>query len=82
MTVNDEELVLHPRQDSAARVLITEDVTLPERSEIIVEAQLEGHFCKGYTVMLEPRNDDARTGPGVVVGKSLINANKVIPVRI
>lgn len=82
MTVDEEELVLHPREDQAVRVLIAEDVTLPERSEVIVKGQLEGGFCEGNIVMLEPKNDDAKTGTGVVIGKSLIKVDKGIPVRI
>ena len=50
MMVNEEELVLNPRDDKAVRVLMAEDVTLPERSETILEAHLDGSFCEGSIV--------------------------------
>lgn len=82
MMVNEEELVLNPREENPARIIITEDVTLPERSESIVHAQLKDDFCEGNVVMLEPQNDDVETGKGIVIGKSLMKANPVILVRI
>ncbi|GLV31375.1 hypothetical protein CBL_20009 [Carabus blaptoides fortunei] len=44
-------------------------------------AQLEGSFSEGIIVMLEPKNVDVKNGIRIV-GKSLIKATQLIPVRI
>lgn len=58
LEVGTEELILHPQKDICAQLVLTEDVTLPERSELLTAAQIEGTAEEGAVAMIEPRNED------------------------
>ncbi|KAK9711765.1 hypothetical protein QE152_g25277 [Popillia japonica] len=80
--INNEELVLHQREDIHARVVVAENIILGERSETLLEACMDRDLPKGNVTMLEPMNDDRDVGRGIVVAKSLIQCQKTMPVRV
>jgi hypothetical protein len=47
LTVNDEEVVLHGKSDEVVSLLLGEDTSIPERSEMILLA------CLDYSARLE-----------------------------
>src|SRR5436189_2195102 len=82
LKTNGEELVMHSRDDVAARVVLAIDTTLPNRAETVVEAFLEGKYSEGSTAMLEPGNEETEIARGVLIGKTIFQCRKVIPVRV
>ncbi|KAK9700960.1 hypothetical protein QE152_g30904 [Popillia japonica] len=72
LKINNEELVLHPRNSGNIRVMVADNVVLRGRMETILEAHMEGDFVEGSVTMLEPIIDDEDVGRGIVVGKTLI----------
>ncbi|KAG5885995.1 hypothetical protein JTB14_025389 [Gonioctena quinquepunctata] len=80
--VNGEELVLHGRSEELIRVLLAEDVSVPERAETILEARLDGSASSGDVVMFEPKLHDEKIGRGIALGKTLLRADKFVPVRV
>ena len=83
--LGQEEVVVHRQADTAVRVILTEDVVLPKRSEKIVLARLDGNVREGYVGALEPK-DDQSIGKGVLIGKGLIQVSNstgpITPVRL
>ncbi|KAG5885095.1 hypothetical protein JTB14_003969 [Gonioctena quinquepunctata] len=82
LRVNGEELVLHGRSEELIRVLLAEDVSVPERAETILEARLDGSASSGDVVMFEPKLHDEKIGRGIALGKTLLRADKFVPVRV
>ncbi|KAG5888496.1 hypothetical protein JTB14_015741 [Gonioctena quinquepunctata] len=82
LRVNGEELVLHGRSEELIRVLLAEDVSVPERAETILEARLDGSASSGDVVMFEPKLHDEKIGRGIALGKTLLRAEKFVPVRV
>lgn len=76
LKINNEELVLHPRNSGNIRVMVADNVVLRGRMETILEAHMEGDFVEGSVTMLEPIIDDEDVGRGIVVGKTLITCKK------
>ncbi|XP_074036591.1 uncharacterized protein [Leptinotarsa decemlineata] len=64
------------------RILLAEDVCVPERAETILEARLDGGASSGNVVMFEPKIQDEKVGRGIALGKTLLRVDKVVPVRI
>ncbi|KAG5887048.1 hypothetical protein JTB14_020397 [Gonioctena quinquepunctata] len=79
LRVNGEELVLHGRSEELIRVLLAEDVSVPERAETILEARLDGSASSGEQVMFEPKLHDEKIGRGIALGKTLLRADKFVP---
>lgn len=79
--VGTEELILHQQEDICAQMVLTEDVILPERSELLVTAQVEGSFGEGVVAMLDPRNEDLLVGRGILIAKTLIVLDQQAPTR-
>ncbi|KAG5896016.1 hypothetical protein JTB14_007581 [Gonioctena quinquepunctata] len=63
-------------------VLLAEDVSVPERAETILEARLDGSASSGDVVMFEPKLHDEKIGRGIALGKTLLRADKFVPVRV
>ena len=82
LKINEEEVVLHRKCEETLRVVVAEDVSIPERCEIFLDGCLEGKMNNGSIILLEPRNHDSEIGRGVAVGKALLRAKKTVPVRV
>ncbi|KAJ8941505.1 hypothetical protein NQ318_006456 [Aromia moschata] len=82
LKINGEEIVLHRKTEETIRVVLAEDTAVPERSEMILDAHLDGNPCVGNIMMFEPRSHDGEIARGIAVGKSLLLTGKTVPVRI
>ncbi|KAG5899438.1 hypothetical protein JTB14_033629 [Gonioctena quinquepunctata] len=65
LRVNGEELVLHGRSEELIRVLLAEDVSVPERAETILEARLDGSASSGDVMIFEPKLHDEKIDEGL-----------------
>ncbi|KAJ8949441.1 hypothetical protein NQ318_007542 [Aromia moschata] len=79
---NGEEIILHRKTEETIRVVLAEDTAVPERSEMILDAHLDGNPCVGNIMMFEPRSHDGEVARGIAVGKALLLTEKTVPVRI
>ncbi|KAJ8946273.1 hypothetical protein NQ318_023123, partial [Aromia moschata] len=82
LKINGEEIVLHRKTEETIRVVLAEDTEVPERSEMILDAHLDGNPCVGNIMMFEPRSHDGEVARGIAVGKALLLTEKTVPVRI
>ncbi|KAJ8940491.1 hypothetical protein NQ318_008529 [Aromia moschata] len=82
LKINGEEIVLHRKTEETIRVVLAEDTAVPERSEMILDAHLDGNPCVGNIMMFEPRSHDGEVARGIAVGKALLLTDKTVPVRI
>ncbi|KAJ8957282.1 hypothetical protein NQ318_007846, partial [Aromia moschata] len=82
LKINGEEIVLHRKTEETIRVVLAEDTAVPERSEMILDAHLDGNPCVGNIMMFEPRSHDGEVARGIAVGKALLLTEKTVPVRI
>ncbi|KAJ8937745.1 hypothetical protein NQ318_009155 [Aromia moschata] len=82
LKINGEEIVLHRKTEETIRVVLAEDTAVPERSEMILDAHLDGNQCVGNIMMFEPRSHDGEVARGIAVGKALLLTEKTVPVRI
>ncbi|KAJ8937833.1 hypothetical protein NQ318_016713 [Aromia moschata] len=76
LKINGEEIVLHRKTEETIRVVLAEDTAVPERSEMILDAHLDGNPCVGNIMMFEPRSHDGEVARGIAVGKSLLLTEK------
>ncbi|KAJ8957678.1 hypothetical protein NQ318_017570 [Aromia moschata] len=72
LKINGEEIVLHRKTEETIRVVLAEDTAVPERSEMILDAHLDGNPCVGNIMMFEPRSHDGEVARGIAVGKSSV----------
>ncbi|KAJ8946776.1 hypothetical protein NQ318_018985 [Aromia moschata] len=82
LKINGEEIVLHRKTEETIRVVLAEDTAVPERSEMILDAHLDGNPCVGNIMMFEPRSYDGEVARGIAVGEALLLTEKTVPVRI
>ncbi|KAJ8945288.1 hypothetical protein NQ318_002745 [Aromia moschata] len=82
LKINGEEIVLHRKTEETIRVVLAKDTAVPERSEMILDAHLDGNPCVGNIMMFEPRSHDGEVARGIAVGKALLLTEKTVPVRI
>ncbi|KAJ8944416.1 hypothetical protein NQ318_023189 [Aromia moschata] len=82
LKINGEEIVLHRKTEETIRVVLAEDTAVPERSEMILDVNLDGNPCVGNIMMFEPRSHDGEVARGIAVGKALLLTEKTVPVRI
>ncbi|KAJ8959591.1 hypothetical protein NQ318_021769 [Aromia moschata] len=82
LKINGEEIILHRKTEETIRVVLAEDTAVPERSEMILDAHLDGNPCVGNIMMFEPRSHDGEVARGIAVGKALLLTEKTVPVRI
>ncbi|KAJ8939022.1 hypothetical protein NQ318_011311 [Aromia moschata] len=82
LKINGEEIVLHRKTEETIRVVLAEDTAVPERSEMILDAHLDGNPCVGNIMMFEPRSHDGEVARGIAVGKALLLTEKTVLVRI
>ncbi|KAJ8953486.1 hypothetical protein NQ318_023607 [Aromia moschata] len=82
LKINGEEIVLHRKTEETIRAVLAEDTAVPERSEMILDAHLDGNPCVGNIMMFEPRSHDGEVARGIAVGKALLLTEKTVPVRI
>ncbi|KAJ8960511.1 hypothetical protein NQ318_013795 [Aromia moschata] len=82
LKINGEEIVLHRKTEETIRVVLAQDTAVPERSEMILDAHLDGNPCVGNIMMFEPRSHDGEVARGIAVGKALLRTEKTVPVRI
>ncbi|KAJ8949438.1 hypothetical protein NQ318_007539, partial [Aromia moschata] len=82
LKINGEEIVLHRKMEETIRVVLAEDTAVPERSETILDAHLDGNPCVGNIMVFEPRSHDGEVARGIAVGKALLLTEKTVPVRI
>ncbi|KAJ8952780.1 hypothetical protein NQ318_008097 [Aromia moschata] len=55
---------------------INEDTAVSERSEMILDARLDGKPCDGNIMVFEPRSHDGEVARGIAVGKALSVADR------
>ncbi|KAJ8949442.1 hypothetical protein NQ318_007543 [Aromia moschata] len=79
LKINGEEIVLHRKTEETIRVVLAEDTAVPERSEMILDAHLDGNPCVGNIMMFEPRSHDGEVARGIAVGKALLRTEKTVP---
>ncbi|KAJ8948952.1 hypothetical protein NQ318_022974 [Aromia moschata] len=82
LKINGEEIVLHRKMEETIRVVLAEDTAVPERSETILDAHLDGNPCVGNIMVFEPRSHDGEVARGIAVGKALLLTEKTVPLRI
>ncbi|KAJ8951575.1 hypothetical protein NQ318_020452 [Aromia moschata] len=82
LKINGEEIVLHRKTEETIRVVLAEDTAVPERSEMILDAHLDGNPWVGNIMMFGPRSHDGEVARGIAVGKALLRTEKTVPVRI
>ncbi|KAJ8953318.1 hypothetical protein NQ318_012112 [Aromia moschata] len=83
LKINGEEIVLHRKTEETIRLCTGRGYTaVPERSEMILDAHLDGNPCVGNIMMFEPRSHDGEVARGIAVGKALLLTEKTVPVRI
>ncbi|KAJ8936264.1 hypothetical protein NQ318_019750, partial [Aromia moschata] len=82
LKINGEKIVLHRKTEETIRVVLAEDTAVPERSEMILDAQLAGNPGVGNIMVFEPRSHDGEVARGIAVGKALLLTEKTVPVRI
>ncbi|KAJ8956837.1 hypothetical protein NQ318_014251 [Aromia moschata] len=77
--IQNEEIVMAPKlQDynKSRRIIVEEDIQIPQGSENIIIAKLDGNGLRTGIVEASERND------GLLVARSLVQMNNQIPVRI
>ncbi|KAJ8962903.1 hypothetical protein NQ318_001314 [Aromia moschata] len=77
--IQNEEIVMVPKlQDynKSRRIIVEEDIQIPQGSENIIIAKLDGNGLRTGIVEASERND------GLLVARSLVQMNNQIPVRI
>ncbi|KAJ8944082.1 hypothetical protein NQ318_005992 [Aromia moschata] len=77
--IQNEEIVMAPKlQDynKSRRIIVEEDIQIPQGSENIIIAKLDGNGLSTGIVEASERND------GLLVASSLVQMNNQIPVRI
>ncbi|KAJ8934659.1 hypothetical protein NQ318_017038 [Aromia moschata] len=77
--IQNEEIVMAPKlQDynKSRRIIVEEDIQIPQGSENIIIAKLDGNGLSTGIVEASERND------GLLVARSLVQMNNQIPVRI
>ncbi|KAJ8935685.1 hypothetical protein NQ318_016803 [Aromia moschata] len=73
LKINGEEIVIQRKTEETTRVVLAEDTAVPERSEMILDAHLDGNPCVGNIMVFEPRSHDSEIARGIA---------KTVPVRI
>ncbi|KAJ8948871.1 hypothetical protein NQ318_013525 [Aromia moschata] len=77
--IQNEDIVMVPKlQDynKSRRIIVEEDIQIPQGSENIIIAKLDGNGLRTGIVEASERND------GLLVARSLVQMNNQIPVRI
>ncbi|KAJ8944085.1 hypothetical protein NQ318_019423 [Aromia moschata] len=77
--IQNEEIVMAPKlqdYDRSRRIIVEEDIQIPQGSENIIIAKLDGNGLSTGIVEASERND------GLLVARSLVQMNNQIPVRI
>ncbi|KAJ8958129.1 hypothetical protein NQ318_006065 [Aromia moschata] len=77
--IQNEEIVMAPKlqdSDKSRRIIVEEDIQIPQGSENIIIAKLDGNGLSTGIVEASERND------GLLVARSLVQMNNQIPVRI
>ncbi|KAJ8954597.1 hypothetical protein NQ318_003128 [Aromia moschata] len=64
LKINGEEIVLHRKMEETIRVVLAEDTAVPQRSETILDAHLDGNPCVGNIMVFEPRSHDGEVARG------------------
>ncbi|KAJ8956462.1 hypothetical protein NQ318_010776 [Aromia moschata] len=82
LKINGEEIVLHRKTEETILVVLAEDTAVPERSEMTLDAHLDGDPCVGNIMVFEPRSHDGEVARGIAVGKALLLTEKTGPVRL
>lgn len=77
LRVGTEELIQHPKEDLRAQMLLAEDVTVPQRSDL-----LENCFEKATVAMLVPPNEVTGGSKEVLVAKALVVLGKEVPAQM
>ncbi|KAJ8942434.1 hypothetical protein NQ318_006237, partial [Aromia moschata] len=72
LKINGEEIVLHRKTEETIRVVLAEDTAVPERSEMILDAHLDGNPWVGNIMMFEPRSHDGEVSERNSCGKSSV----------
>jgi len=80
--VSNEELVLNTEGSAQIRAILAEDSILGDRRETFVTVRLDVGQQSGKIVLLEPGNDDAHVGRGILVAKQLIAARDQVSLRL
>ncbi|KAJ8962696.1 hypothetical protein NQ318_001093 [Aromia moschata] len=77
--IQNEEIVMAPKlqdYDKSRRIIVEEDIQIPQGSENIIIAKLDGNGLSTGIVEASERND------GLLVARSLVQMDNQIPVRI
>lgn len=78
----NEELILHPKEDVCAQMLLAEDVTVPPKSKALIVAKVKSCFEKVTLAMLEPPNKVTGGSKEVLVAKALVVLCEEVLVQI
>lgn len=62
LEINGEEIIMHKGDTDAVLLIVAEDVSLPEISEVIVESQLAEDKVIDGILLLEPKHHDLEDG--------------------
>ena len=83
ITVQGQEInVQIAGQIGCYRVVVSETVTLPPRTESIVNGQVENSAPDSFKVGLVEPTDDYRKTEKALVGRALVSNDKTIPLRL
>ncbi|KAJ8944063.1 hypothetical protein NQ318_005973 [Aromia moschata] len=81
LQINGEEKCITRKTEETVRVVLAEDTAVPERSEMILDAQLDGDLCDRNIMVFEPRSHDGEVARRIPVEKALLLTEKTVPVR-
>lgn len=82
LKINGEEIVLHQKCEETVRVILADDVLIPERCEMVLGALFEQEVKNGSILVFEPWIHDNKVGRGIMLGKSLLLAKNEVPIRV
>lgn len=80
LRVDHEEVPIHKEDDGLLRVVLVDDITLPECCEKVVMARMDGSLRENCLGVMEPNYTNM--GRGILIGKVLVNAKQLTPVRL
>ena len=80
LRVDHEEVPIHKEDDGLLRVVLVDDITLPECCEKVVMARIDGSLRENCLGVMEPNYTNM--GRGILIGKVLVNAKQPTPVPL
>lgn len=82
LKVRGEEVILHSRETNPAQVYLMEDIVLPGRSEVVLQARSDHQEPESCIALMEPCYEYDNNRKGILIAKAVIQVKRNIPVRV